>query len=133
MSFLRSHLTFIFRIVEIAARQPYLQEKIPKVYLKLLEVLKQRRKRVKQPFISWKHFREWGVIADEAQLRRATELLHDWGELLCFSKPKQLQDLVRIRDSLVIVITNKKTKNHPFRLLSILNGSQSSSLPSFVQ
>ena len=81
--------------MDIASRQPYLQEKIPLVYLKLLDVLKQRRKRAKQPFISWKQFREWGVIADEPQLRRATELLHDWGELLCFTKPKQLQDLVR--------------------------------------
>ena len=46
--------------MDIASKQPYLQEKIPKVYLKLLEVLKQRRQRAKQPFLSWKQFREWG-------------------------------------------------------------------------
>jgi hypothetical protein len=74
-----------------------MQEKIPKVYLRLLEMVKQVRNsntHSKCPLLTWKDVRDWNVIADEEKLRRAAQLLHDWGELLYFADTPKLRNMV---------------------------------------
>jgi hypothetical protein len=102
----------LFRIIETALKQPCMQEKIPKVYLRLLEMVKQYRSTSKCPLLTWKELRDWNVIADEETLRRAAQLLHDWGELLYFSDSPQLKNLVRARERETESETDTERQRH---------------------
>ncbi len=72
-------------LLKVARAQPCLKEHVPKLYLSLLEVVKRKRiELAEQPFVDWSTVRSWGVIPDDAALRRACRLLHDWGDIVSF-------------------------------------------------
>ncbi len=72
-------------LVTTARSQSCLKEHVPKLYLSLLEVVKRKRvELIEQPFVDWSTVRSWGVIPDDAALRRACRLLHDWGDIVSF-------------------------------------------------
>ncbi len=82
------------RLMEVAADQPSVRERVPLFYLKLLDVVRIQRRLENVPITSWSRLREWAGFEDEKQLERAVQLLHDWGELLWFSEVAALRDMV---------------------------------------
>ncbi len=82
------------RLLDVAADQPSLRERVPLLYLKLLDVVRIQRRAENLPITTWSRFREWAGFEDESQLERAAQLLHDWGELLWFSESAALRDVV---------------------------------------
>ncbi len=82
------------RLMDVAADQPSLRERVPRIYLQLLDVVRLQRRTENIPITSWDRLREWAGFDDEAQLERAVQLLHDWGELLWFSESATLRSVV---------------------------------------
>lgn len=85
------------RLMDVAADQPSLRERIPLLYLKLLDVVRLHRRAAAAdnvPITTWAQLREWAGFEDETQLERAVQLLHDWGEVLWFSESGALRDVV---------------------------------------
>ena len=82
------------RLLDVAADQPSLRERVPRIYLQLLDVVRMRRRTENLPIVSWDRLREWSGFEDEPQLERAVQLLHDWGELLWFGESSTLRSVV---------------------------------------
>lgn len=81
-------------LVKTARGQSCLKEHVPKLYLSLLEVVKRKRVELaEQPFVDWSTVRSWGVIPDDAALRRACRLLHDWGDVVSFQVCKKKREI----------------------------------------
>ncbi len=57
-------------LLATAADQPSLKQKVPRIYLQLLDVVRLRRRTENIPITSWEKFREWAGFDDEAQLVR---------------------------------------------------------------
>lgn len=55
-------------LIQTAADQPSLKERVPRIYLQLLDVVRLRRRTENIPIASWERLREWAGFEDEAQL-----------------------------------------------------------------
>ena len=85
------------RLISVALSQSCMKEKVPQLYSKLLEIIKNKKKNMhlwNLPVVQWEEFQKWSGFEDNDLLERATQLLHDWGELVCFLNVDSLKHLV---------------------------------------
>lgn len=112
-------------IQSIVLRQKFMGEIIPKTFAELEKLVKQEKKKIVPPVVSWKELEAMGVmcnIKSSNTLFTAAQWLHNLGTIINFQKQKGLEDVVILDPQwLTDVMSTIVTFQHRFIKNGVLN------------